>query len=494
MKNTNILDYQKALAIVVIAFIFLFTIPGFVLAQNEDYAWILVDEVDDRGIEDLEKIEAKLDKYEKSGIESSVNNTGYFVDYAVKKTFAGMNSSAQATISTTPLEIKPDTNVPLNLRLSVTENEGYNGGVGDASANASVMFCGNNSTAQNFVAPVLGGKPFYDNEFKSESRESLFSSNNVNGYPVYNTTVFASLPAGTVEGEAIAICANVSLVGVSMGTTYHYRWLPSGSGEVSNINEKYEVPKDDNGDYIDNGVRVSDIAGEVYIRRGDASAVEWEILNLDDVIYEGDMIHTKDRNSRCSLSLTDMTTFEMRPRSALIIITRSEKESALSLLAGKVMVNLKKMIKDGSMNVEMSQGIAGARGTIFSLESDEKTSRVAVLEGRVEVKDKKGGSIMLSPNEKITVTDGKAGDKETFSLKDELNLWEEETRNKILSDIEARTGQAPDSEAVPTPTASVSAVESSGDVPSKKHFPSYFYLAIIAVLFLSGIGYWFKKR
>lgn len=441
---------------------------------------------------DQEEIEARFKNYEKSGVSSSLNNTGHFVDYAVGKTFVGMNSAAQATISTAPLEIKPDTQIPLNLRVSVTENEGYDGAPGDASASVRAAFCGTNSRPGHFVPPILGGeKPFYGNEFKSESGESMFSSNSVNGYPAHNTVVSASVPAGTVHGEAIAVCAEATLLGIPMGTVYYYRWLPAGSGEVSNINKKYDVPKDENGDYIDSGARVSDIAGEVYVRRGDAERYEWEMLNLDDVIYEGDMIHTKTRNSHCLLSLSDMTTFEMRPRSGIIINTRSEKESALSILAGKVMVNVKKMIKDGSMNVEMSQCIAGARGTIFPLESDDKVSRVAVLEGQAEVKDNNGGTAILNPNEKITVTDGRTGNKEAYALQDELSLWEEETRSRIISDIKERTGQAPDLAAAPEIAIPDSTQETDAAISKEKNSP-YFYLLIFTVLFLVGIGFWFK--
>lgn len=481
------------LAVALIA-LFVFSTSQPALAQEKNYAWVLVDEVDERGIEKLGELEAKLGKYEKSGIDSSLNNTGYFVDYAVRKTFVSINSAAQATISTAPLEIRPDTPVPLNLRVSVTENEGYDGGAGDASASARVMFCGKNSTPQNFVLPILGGKPFYENEFKSESGESSFNSNSTNGYPVYNTTVSGSLPAGTVHGEAIAVCADVSLVGVPMGTVYQYRWLPSGSGAVSGINKKYEVLKDENGGYIDSGVRVSDISGEVYVRRGDASGVEWELLNFDDIIYEGDIIHTKDRNSHCSLSLTDMTTFEMRPRSGIIINTRSEKESALSILAGKVLVNVKKMIKDGSMNVEMSQAIAGARGTIFMLESDDQTSRVAVVEGQVEVRSKSGDTALLNPNEKILIADGRIGKKEVYALKDELNLWEEKTRSQVLADIEERSGQKPDLESAPAVDAPNDPGIPNGNEPKEKNKAWLVYLSAAAILTLAGIGFWHKKR
>lgn len=465
---------------------------------QENYAWVLVNEIDDHGIYDLEEIEARLKNYDDSSIDSSLNNTGYYVDYSVKKTFAGLSSAAQSTISTTPLEIQPDTPIPLNLRVSVTENEGYDGGTGDASASARVMFCDYNSTTQDFKPPILGGKPFHANEFTSESGESQFDSNDINVYPTHNTTISASLPAGTVHGETIAICANTTLLGVTMGTVYRYIWLPSGSGNVTGINKKYDVPKDENGDYIDSGVRVSDISGEVYIRRGDASAVEWEMLNVDDVIYQGDMIHTKTRNSHCSLSLSDMTTFDMRPRTGLIINTMSEKESALSLLAGKVLVNVKKMIKDGSMNVEMSQCIAGARGTIFTLESNDTTSHVKVLEGTVETKSNNGENLLLTAGEQVSVTDGALQEKRTFVLNDELRMWNEATRNALIADITERTGNAPDlsntqTQTSPTPQPAGTLEQGNNEHNEGGGSLTYVYI-VVGLLLIAGGIFWYRKH
>lgn len=449
MKKLLVFKTQKIRFILVKLFLFVFvvyfaTIPGqFAFAQEEEYSWVLVNEVDDRGVDDLNKLEARLKVYEGTGVKSEVssalNNTGYYVDYSARTTIIGQTSSAQATISTLPLEIIPDKPIELNLRLAMNENES-----GDSGANARVVFCSEKSTPQQYIPPTLGGKPFYENQFKSEAGKESFSLNSVDGYDPYNTSIFGSLPAGTKHGEAIAVCAEAFLTGIHMGTVYTYRWLPNGSGEATSLNEKYEVPKDENGDYIDSGVRVSDISGEVLIRRGDASGVEWEWLDVGSVIYVGDIIHTKDRNSHCLLSLTDLTTFDMRPRSALIMDTMSEKESKIKLLAGKVLANVKKMIKDGSMNVEMSQAVAGIKGTILILETDNTVSSVKVLEGKVEVSAKNGDTIELKQNEMIMVTDGQVGNKETFALINELNAWEKEVGNNIVSDITKRTGQAPD--------------------------------------------------
>lgn len=462
-KKINFIHIQVLIFVGLITFFFGSSYQK-ILAQEYEYAWVLVNETDDRGIEKLEETEKVMSKYENSSINSSINNNGYYVDYEVKQTFVGINSAAEATISTTPLEIKPDTKIPLNLRLRVTNNEGYDGKSGDASATASVKICDENSTPQNFLPPSIGGNPLYENEFNSENGLSLFSSNNTNGYPSYDLVVYGSLPAGTTHGDAVAVCANATLLGVPMGTIYQYRWMPSGSGNVSNLNTKIEVPRDENGDYIDSGVRVSDISGEVYVRRGDASKVEWELLNYDDIIYQGDVIQTKNRNSHCTLSLTDLTVFEMRPRSGLIINTMSEKESAISILTGKVLLNVKKMIKDGSMNIEMSQAVAGIKGTILTAESYGNTSEVNVIEGKVEVKSNNGDLMLLGANEKILIVDGQMKEKEILSGDSDLtSLTDKEIIEKNINK----------------------------DKGSKV---SSFYLLLLLLLSIMFFGYWKLKK
>jgi hypothetical protein len=49
------------------------------------------------------------------------------------------------------------------------------------------------------------------------------------------------------------------------------------------------------------------------------------------------------------------------------------------------------MVKDGSMEIEMSQGVAGIKGTIFVCEEDGQTSTLKVIEGSVVFTDRATG-------------------------------------------------------------------------------------------------------
>jgi ferric-dicitrate binding protein FerR (iron transport regulator) len=94
----------------------------------------------------------------------------------------------------------------------------------------------------------------------------------------------------------------------------------------------------------------------------------------------------------------------MKPESELILSQPGE-QSKISLIAGKIRVNTKRMIKDGTMDVEMSQAVAGIKGTTFIVEETGDTSTLKVIEGEVEFTSKVTGKTkMVKGGEMITAT------------------------------------------------------------------------------------------
>jgi hypothetical protein len=187
--------------------------------------------------------------------------------------------------------------------------------------------------------------------------------------------------------------------------------------------------------YKDSGVRFAELWGDVQIRHGD-DRLAWDFAELDMVICEGDHIMTK-QDSGCIISLPDMTTFHMKPNSELIIVTRSEKENKLKLLAGKIIANVKKMIEDGSMDVEMSEAVAGIKGTTFVVEENGVESTLKVLEGKVELTSNSGDKILVTNSQKVSVKNGVVQKVEKFSASKELEEWDEKTQlmvNKVLKE------------------------------------------------------------
>jgi ferric-dicitrate binding protein FerR (iron transport regulator) len=81
----------------------------------------------------------------------------------------------------------------------------------------------------------------------------------------------------------------------------------------------------------------------------------------------------------------------MKPNTTIILSSPIKKQSKIALLAGNIWANVKKMLKDGTMDIEMSQGVAGIKGTIFVCEENGGSSTLKVIEGDVQFTDKTTG-------------------------------------------------------------------------------------------------------
>lgn len=177
----------------------------------------------------------------------------------------------------------------------------------------------------------------------------------------------------------------------------------------------------------DSGVRFSDLSGEVQVRP-DEDRLAWDFAELDMVLNVMDHIRTK-RDSSAILSLADMTTFVMKPESEIILNTESERENKIQLLAGKVWVNVKKMVKDGSLDVEMGQAVAGIKGTNITCSSNEDGSenRIKVLRGmaRVMIRESKE-QVDVGAGEELIVKKGAKPEKVELDVEEEQKYWEEQ--------------------------------------------------------------------
>ena len=140
----------------------------------------------------------------------------------------------------------------------------------------------------------------------------------------------------------------------------------------------------------DSKIRFNDFYGEVKIRCNDDEDDAYEFAELDTVIHEYDRIKTEE-DSGAILGLRDMSTFTIKPESIIIIKTGDGNTSKWQMLKGCILGNIQKTNEGKNLNFEMSQCVAGIKGTVFALEDDGKTSRVYTLAGEVEVTAKKGG-------------------------------------------------------------------------------------------------------
>jgi hypothetical protein len=159
----------------------------------------------------------------------------------------------------------------------------------------------------------------------------------------------------------------------------------------------------------DTGARFTGLNGQIEVfsecMDGDINdPYAWRFAKREMALYADDHIKTGE-DSNVVLGFADMSTFMMKPETHIVLATPPDKDSKVKLLAGNLWTNFKLMIKDGSMEIEMNQAVAGAKGTTFICSSDGKKSTVQMIEGTVEVTGKPDGKkVMISGGQQVTAT------------------------------------------------------------------------------------------
>lgn len=162
----------------------------------------------------------------------------------------------------------------------------------------------------------------------------------------------------------------------------------------------------------DSNARFSSISGEVEVRHENDTV--WEFAKLGTVLYVLDHVKTSEE-SQAIIGFADLSTFLLKEESEIVITTPPKKDSKLRLVAGNIWANVKKMAKDGTMEVEMSQAVAGIKGTRFELIETGNSSTIKVAEGSVSFRSKADGSVALvEAGEAVTATKEGLGEKSVF--------------------------------------------------------------------------------
>ncbi|MDD3146411.1 MAG: FecR family protein [Candidatus Riflebacteria bacterium] len=177
----------------------------------------------------------------------------------------------------------------------------------------------------------------------------------------------------------------------------------------------------------DSGIRFSDLFGEVSVRPNAEDDDAYEFAELDMPLYVNDRIRTKEE-SGAILSMADMSTFVVKPESIVVLNTTSGKENKIELLAGNIWVNVKKMVSDGTMEVEMSQAVAGIKGTNITCSTRSGEDRIQVLRGHAEVLIKESKeTVEVQEGEELIVKSGGKTEKVEIDVQNEQKKWEEQT-------------------------------------------------------------------
>lgn len=204
-----------------------------------------------------------------------------------------------------------------------------------------------------------------------------------------------------------------------------YRWSMDESIPIPEIKEgKYEV--DTAGFAVFN-----DLYGqvEVSIPRPDGTYDEesWDFAKIDMKLPPGTRIKVSEK-SGLMLAFTDnQTNITVGPDTEIVLVATDPQKSEIQLLWGNLKANVKKMMKDGSMEVEMSQAVAGIKGTQFILSDTKTESSIKVTEGTVKFTSKSTGkSVDVSEGESVTATSAGLSEKTSFDPSMEEKKWQED--------------------------------------------------------------------
>ena len=180
---------------------------------------------------------------------------------------------------------------------------------------------------------------------------------------------------------------------------------PAGGTVPLQRNPTPPPPPTSNPNYPEkSAARFSSMHGQVEVSSDGGK--NWRSAKLDMVLNAEDWVKT-DEDSTAILSFADMSTFELKPESTVIVVRPSEKDSKWKLVASNIWVNVKHMLKDGSMEIDLNQAVAGIKGTTFKLweTSARNSSIVQVEEGVVSFRHKTTGqTIEVKAGQTVSAT------------------------------------------------------------------------------------------
>ncbi len=429
---------KQIMPAVVMAFVMI-VLPAAVIAEEQstdsEYAWVLSEIVDHENSDDWVVSDAHDSYIVTHGYSqgSYSASTTYEGDDPYKEGLSG-TLAVQANFSGIPEIIYPDQPVSLKLSFAATENSVVKLSF---SAAASADF------DQWDVGP--GGKTGGAIEFVNSDNEHIFYVTSANSES-YDEILTAGLGAGR-ENSRIALRLKL-FMGVSMGTNYVYEWKPVGDAPAESTGEtsagaatptpvpspvpevkviRLDVPPPDDPEwetFTTELVKFGDLWGEVNVKRYGEDDDAYIFAELDTPLHHGLVIKTHSR-SGAILSFSDMSTFVVKENTIIVLDIKQEKESKIGLVAGTVWTNLKKMVTGGSLEVEMSQAVAGIKGTILAASVTDDGEVFYLFTSSADITSKESGeTVTLKPGQKARVDFTGALEVSSFDIEKQAEVFE----------------------------------------------------------------------
>ena len=174
--------------------------------------------------------------------------------------------------------------------------------------------------------------------------------------------------------------------------------------------------------------RFGDLSGQVEVNMpnpdGTYDEQAWDTAKLDMELPPGTRIIVREKSGLILVFPDTQTNITVGPGTEIILVSPDPQKSKISLPWGILKANVQKMMKDGSMEIEMSQAVAGIKGTQFVLNETKTESSVKVIEGSVSFKSKANGQTeMVNAGETMTADKNGLGQKTTFDVNAENADW-----------------------------------------------------------------------
>jgi hypothetical protein len=175
-------------------------------------------------------------------------------------------------------------------------------------------------------------------------------------------------------------------------------------------------------DWGDSRAGFDAITGKVEITC-DPDEVDWVPPMMSDIIFVGDHIATRD-DSSAIVHFADMSTWVMKPNTEIFIETPPEQETKIGLVLGRLWNNTKKLLFEGTMEIETTQAVAGIKGTTLEMETDGTTTTLKVIAGKVEFSSKATHeSVLVNSGEQVSADANGLSEVIPFDTAAEIESW-----------------------------------------------------------------------
>lgn len=206
------------------------------------------------------------------------------------------------------------------------------------------------------------------------------------------------------------------------------------------MDESVPIPKIKGGKYeveVIGSARFNDLSGQVEVNipneDGTYDEEAWNFAKIDMELPPGTRLKVGEKSGILLTFPDTQTNITVGPDTEIILVSTNPQKSVIQLLMGNLKANVKKMMKDGTMEIEMSQAVAGIKGTKFVLNETGTESAIMVTEGVVKFTSKNTGkSVNVSKGESVTASLKGLSEKTAFDPIEEEKQWWEFLANKNI--------------------------------------------------------------